>query len=99
PRDYAIDPFVLDRNSASAPEESFFLHSLRLADPAASGHAKQPTSGVYASPAPLPNGKMLVSFGAAQDTGAFSGDYDVFVMDPVSGVKTKLLGAAGSAEI
>jgi hypothetical protein len=42
---------------------------------------------------------FLVSFGAAGDPGAFNGDYDVYVMSPTTGVRTKLFGDAGSAEV
>jgi hypothetical protein len=41
---------------------------------------------------------MLVSFGAGAPAG-FGGDYDLYVLDPTSGAKTKLLGTAGTAEI
>ena len=88
PADYPIDSSVLAEN---APNPQFFLHSLRTPDPSA--------SGVYASPATLPNGEMLISFGAAGDPNAFNGDYDVYVMSPVTGVKTKLLGDATGAEV
>jgi len=97
--DYLVDSTVIDPASASSVEPEFFLHSLKLPDPSASGHVRQQTSGAYTSPAALPNGKMLVSFGAATDLGTFGGDYDVYVMDPLSGAKTKLFGDAGTAEI
>jgi hypothetical protein len=99
PADYLIDPSVLDPASASSPEAAFFLHSLRPPDLSVSGHIGQPTTGAYASPAPLPGGKLLVSFGAAGDLASFGGDYDLYVMDPVSGAKTKLLGDPGTAEV
>jgi hypothetical protein len=97
--DYLIDPGVIDPASPMSPEPQFFLHSLKFPDGSASGHLKQPTSGVYTSPAPLPGAKMLVSYGAASDLGGFGGDYDLYVMDPVTGAKTKLLGVAGAAEV
>jgi hypothetical protein len=88
--DYLVDPTVLNATSASSVEPNFFLHSLNVLA----------TDGSYTSPAPLPNGQMLVSFGGAnQDPSTFGGDYDLYVMDPVSGQKTKLLGAAGTAEV
>jgi hypothetical protein len=86
--DYVVDPTVIDPNSPSSPEPTFFLHSLSTPG----------TDGSYTSPAPLPDGMMLVSFGSG-DPSSFGGDYDVYVMDPVSGTKTKLLGSAGTAEI
>jgi hypothetical protein len=99
PADYPIDPGVLDFNQPQAPDPNFFLHSLRFPDRGANARPGKPTSGLYASPAVLPSPLMLVSFGAAADPGAFNGDYDVYTMDPVSGVKTKLFGDAGSAEV
>src|ERR1035438_4854823 len=87
-KDYVIDPTVLTPGSASAPESDFFRHSLSVVA----------TDGSYTSPGTLPGGKMLVSFGAG-DPATFGGDYDVYVLDPATGAKTKLLGGAGSAEL
>jgi hypothetical protein len=86
--DYLIDPSVINPSSPSAPEADFFLHSLKVVD----------SSGSYTSPAMLPDGLMLVSYGDGAPS-TFGGDYDVYVMDPVTGTKTKLLGNAGTAEI
>ena len=58
---------------------------------------RRPTAS-YTSPSPLPDGKMLVSFGSGAPA-SFGGDYDVYVLDPTTGAKTKLLGGAGTAEI
>jgi hypothetical protein len=88
PKDYLIDPTVITPGSRSAPEPDFFLHSLDVvAD-----------DGSYTSPSPLPDGKMLVSYGAGMPD-SFGGDYDVYVLDPSSGTKTMLLGSAGTAEV
>ena len=83
--DYCVDPSVLDPNSLSCPEPAFFLHSLRFPDASA--------SGLYVSPASLPDRRILVSYGDA------SGDFDVYVLDPDTGAKTKLVGAAGVADV
>jgi hypothetical protein len=99
PADYPVDPTVIDPASASSPEPSFFLHSLSFPDPSVSGHTGQATTGVYAHPAPLPNGNLLVSFGTATDVGTFAGDYDVFLFDRASGTRTKVLGTVGTAEV
>ncbi len=99
PNDYLIDKGVIDPNQLQSPDPAFFLRSLRFPDPGANPRPGQPTSGLYTSPAPLPSAQMLVSFGAASDPGAFNGDYDVYVIDPVTGAKAKLLGEAGSAEV
>ena len=97
--DYLLDPSVADPSAPSAPEMAFFLRSLRFPDTTASGRIGQRTTGLYTSPSPLPNGKILVSFGAASDAQSFGGDYDLYVLDPSNGAKTKVLGDAGSAEI
>jgi hypothetical protein len=99
PADYPIDPSVLDPNALQTPEPAFFLHSLRFPDPAASAVPGEPTSGLYTSPSPLPGTQLLVSFGAASDPAAFNGDYDVYVMAPTTGVRTRLVGEAGVADV
>jgi hypothetical protein len=86
--DYVVDPSVISPITAAAPESDFFKHSLTIL----------PTDGSYTSPSPLPDGKMLVSFGTGAPA-TFGGDYDLYVLDPTSGAKTKLLGGAGTAEI
>jgi hypothetical protein len=91
PTDYPMDPGVIDPSSPSSPDPRFFLHSLHLPDPGA--------SGVYSSPAPLPDDRILVSFGAAASGSTFDGDYDVYVVDSASGVRTRLLGQPGTAEV
>lgn len=97
--DYTIDPGVIDSAQPQFPDPAFFLHSLRTPDAASSARPGQPTSGLYTSPAALPDDLMLVSFGAAADAAAFGGDYDVYVMNPTTGAKTKLLGEAGAADV
>jgi hypothetical protein len=88
PADYLVDPTVVPPNGPLYPEQDFFLHSLDVL----------PADGSYTSPAPLPDGQMLVSYGTgAPET--FGGDYDVYVADPVSGTKTKLAGNTGTAEV
>ena len=89
---------MLDPSSLHARDPSFFLHSLLLPDPGASGHLGGVT-GVYASPAPLPNGNLIVSFGATTDAASFGGDYDVWLIDPSLGTRTQLFGAAGQADV
>ncbi len=99
PADYPIDPGVIDPNQLQSPDPQFFLHSLRSPDPTSNAVPGQPTSGLYASPSALPGAQLLISFGAAADAGAFNGDYDVYVMTPTTGVKTKLLGEPGFADV
>ncbi|HEY4014864.1 MAG TPA: hypothetical protein VGM06_16090 [Polyangiaceae bacterium] len=88
PSAYPVDPSVLDADSGTSLESDFFLHSLRVVA----------TDGSYTSPSPLPDGQVLVSFGAG-DPSTFGGDYDLYVLDPTTGNKTKLLGDAGTAEV
>ena len=97
--DYPVDPSILTPASPAAPEPSFFLHSLGLPDASVSGHIGHATTGVYAHPSALPDGNLLVSFGAATDPGTFAGDYDVYVFDRARNTRTKLLGTAGTAEV
>jgi hypothetical protein len=88
PKDYLIDPTVINPSSPSAPEASFFLHSSSIAA----------MDGSYTSPAALPDGSILVSYGAGAPA-SFGGDYDVYVFDPVTTQKTMLFGGVGTAEV
>ncbi|HEY5243569.1 MAG TPA: hypothetical protein VIJ22_18945, partial [Polyangiaceae bacterium] len=88
PGDYPVDPSVINPGSPSSVEPDFFLHSLSI--PA--------NDGSYTSPAALPDGLVLVSFGNG-DPSTFAGDYDVYVVDPVTGAKNRLLGNPGTAEV
>lgn len=97
--DYPVDPTVIDPSSTSSPEPSFFLHSLGFPDTSATGRLQGATTGLYSSPAALPDGRALVSFGAASDSASFGGDYDLYVLDPTTGARTLLLGQPGLAEV
>lgn len=97
--DYLVDKSVFDPASPRAVDPNFFLRSLTFADPSVSGKPGTPTTGVFATPAPLPDGKLLVAFGAASDPATFDGDYDVYVLDPRTFSRVKLLGQAGRAEL
>lgn len=99
PKEFVIDPGVLDPAQPQSLDPQFFLHSLRFPDGAANAHPGTPTSGLYMSPAALPSTQFLVSFGAASDAASFNGDYDVYVMSSTTGIKTKLFGDATSAEV
>jgi hypothetical protein len=87
PKDYLVDPTCIQSSSPTSVEPNFFLHSLHVVG----------ADGSYASPSPLPDGQILVAFGSGQPA-SFGGDYDVYVMDPITGNKTKLFGAAGTQE-
>lgn len=99
PEDYPVDPSVLDPASASSVDPQLFLRSLRFPDASASARAGQPTTGLYTSPSTLPDGQVLVSFGAASDAASFDGNYDLWIMNPQTGTKERLLGDAASAEV
>jgi hypothetical protein len=86
--DYLVDPTVIDPSSRASPDPLFFLHSLRIG----------PMDGSYSSPSPLPEGKLLVSYGAGNPA-TFGGDYDLYIVDPTTWDKTKLLGDATTAEV
>jgi hypothetical protein len=73
------------------PNESFFQHSIRLPDAAASG-ALAATRGAYLSPAPLPNGRVLVSYAPdATELTRIAGSFGLSVVDPLSGQRRELL--------
>ncbi|MGH7435842.1 MAG: hypothetical protein ACRENE_09220 [Polyangiaceae bacterium] len=95
-KDYLVDPKAVV-GGPHAPETAFFLHSLENGTPTGGVVG---ADGSYTTPSPLPDGKMLVSFGTGSPD-SFGGDYDVYVFDPSSGstTKKKLLGAAGTAEV
>lgn len=106
--DYPIDSNVFDPTQPSAPEQQFFLHSLSFFD--GTGNlvtengapigSLDPTSyskgGIYRSPAPLPNGKFLVSFSPATDPTNFDAStYGLYVMDPIAETKTEIVPPGG----
>ena len=95
PGDYTVDPGAI-----GWPIDNFYLHSLHIVDAAASGHLGAPSSGAYRSPAPLPNGQLLVSYAAnATDLASFTGNFDVYSMDSITGQKTQLTSDAGNDEL
>lgn len=95
-RQYLLDPSVIDPMAPASPDPAFFLRSLRIVEPHFGG---QKTPGVFAAPASLPDGRILVSFAPGADARTFGGDYDLFVVDPVTGETSRLLGANGAAEV
>src|SRR5690606_877608 len=64
-----------------------------ILDPAASGRVGAPTAGAFRNPSPLPDGNILVSYAQnVVDLAAFSGNFDVVVVDSVTGARTPLAG-------
>ncbi|HMI84807.1 MAG TPA: hypothetical protein VK550_11990 [Polyangiaceae bacterium] len=95
PADYTVDPGAI-----GWPVDNFYLHSLHMVDPAASGHVGVSSKGAYRSPAPLPNGQLLVSYAAnATDLGSFTGNFDIYWMDAISGQKAQLTSDAATDEL
>jgi hypothetical protein len=80
PKDYLQDPKAKDW-----PNPAFFQHSVRILD----GVGTPGEGGaVYRSPTPLPNGKILVASAKVPDVGDFNGNFDLYVVDPISGERT-----------
>ncbi len=82
--------------SASLP--NFFLHSLRMPDPGASGNPGTPGT-IYRSPSALPDGKMLVSIAGSTDPATFDGVFDVYTFDPQTGSGNKLISGNGGSAV
>jgi len=89
--------YLVDKTAIDFPNEDFYQHSMRIPDPRATGELDA-TQGAYLSPAALPDGRILVSYAAAATSlTAFSGDFDVVVMDPNGGATTPLITGADDA--
>jgi hypothetical protein len=87
--DYVQDPSAIDY-----PSPKFYQHSIRILDPAATGRLSG-TQGAYRSPAPLPNGDILVSYAAnvvALDD--FDGNFDIVRVKVETGERVPLIGGA-----
>jgi hypothetical protein len=95
PADYVSDP-----NAIGWPAPNFYVHSLHLPDGAATGHTGAGNVGAYRSPAPLPNGNILVSYAAnAMDIANFTGNFDIYVVDEITGAKTQVTNDAANDEL
>jgi hypothetical protein len=99
PEDFTEDP-----SAVGLPDDplyaKFYLHSFRLPDPAVTGHVGAGNGGAYRSPAPLPNGNLLVSYAAnAMDLASFSGNFDIYMIDEASGQKTQMTSDASTDEL
>ncbi len=96
PKDYPIDPSVIDPSSPTAVEPAFFNHSLSIPDTASTGTPGN-VGNIYTSPAQLPGAKILVSMSSAPaDPGTFNGAYDLVVLDPETGTTTTLIAGNGA---
>lgn len=77
PLDYPVNP-----SAVQYPVPGFYQHSLSIVNPEATGKLGS-TGGAYASPSPLPDGRVLVSYApGVTDLAGFDGDFDVAVVDP-----------------
>ncbi len=84
--DYAQNPAAI-----SWPNPSFFQHSLRLLDPAATGKLAG-TQGAYRSPSPLPTQNLLASYAAnVVSLAEFQGNFDIVEVDTNTGARTPLV--------
>lgn len=91
PEDYLQDPGAI-----TWPNPLFYQRSARVLDPAATGKLDG-TEGAYRSPAPLPDGRFVVSYAPdVTDLTDFDGGFELVVMDPETGRRSPLLsGGAG----
>jgi hypothetical protein len=91
PKDYLQDP-----KAVSWPNPEFYQHSVRVL-----GGVGTPGEGgtVYRNPTALPNGKILVSAADVGDVGQFSGNFDLYVVDPVTGEQSTPVVTGSEDEI
>ncbi|NRA34620.1 MAG: PD40 domain-containing protein [Polyangiaceae bacterium] len=86
PADYTQDPTAIDW-----PNPDFYQHSISMPDPAASGRLES-TNGAYRNPSPLPNGRILVSYAAAEtDLSTVTTPFGLVALDPTSGERRSLV--------
>jgi hypothetical protein len=89
----SVGPFEFDREG-----EAGYVQALRFLDPFARDAGRGPSEGAYRSPYPAPDGSVLVAYAAGsldlRDAGA-AVDYDLVLLDPVTGQRTLVAGGAG----
>lgn len=74
--------YLQDPDARNWQNPLFFQRSIRILD----GVGRPGEGGrVYRNPSRLPNGNVLVSMANVPDVGNFNGNFDVFVVDPVTG--------------
>jgi hypothetical protein len=96
PKDYPVDPSVIDPSSPTSVEPAFFLHSLSIPDTASTGTPGN-VGNIYTTPAQLPGAKVLVSMSSTpSDPATFDGAYDLVVLDPETGTSTMLIPGNGA---
>lgn len=88
PADYFQDPGAI-----GWVNPSFFQRSLTFLDPQASGRVGENVQGAYRNPSVMPDSRVLVSYAAnVVDLKTFSGNFDVVLVDTVTGARTPLAG-------
>jgi hypothetical protein len=71
---------------------SFFQHSVRILDPAATGKVLGGTQGAYRSPSLLPSQNLLVSYAANVVTlDNFSGNFEIVEVNQTTGARRPLI--------
>lgn len=91
PKDFLQDP-----KAATWPNPDFYQHSVRVLD----GVGTPGQGGaVYRNPTPLPDGKILVAAADVGDVGQFSGNFDLYVVDPVTGERSAAVVSGPDDEI
>jgi hypothetical protein len=88
--------FTQDTNAVTWPNPEFYQHAVRIID----GVGTPGQGGtVYRNPTPLPNGKILVAAADVGDVASFSGNFDLYVVDPVTGERSAAVVAGPDDEI
>ena len=89
----SIGPFEFDREF-----EEGYVPAVTFPDPAARNAGATAATGAYRSPFPSPDGQLLVSYagGSIDLTNQNANvDYDLVLLDPVTGTRTMVAGGAG----
>lgn len=83
---------------AARTDEPGYAPALVFLDPAAATAGKGGSNGAYRSPFPAPGGQVLVSYAAGNldlTQASAAVDYDLVLLDTVTGVRTTVVGGAG----
>jgi hypothetical protein len=88
--------FTQDKNAVTWPNPEFYQHAVRiLGGVGTPGQAGE----VYRNPTPLPNGKILVAAADVGDVANFSGNFDLYVVDPITGDRSAAVVSGPDDEI
>jgi hypothetical protein len=93
------DDYLVDASLLGRPPNDFFQESIVIVDPAATGKLAG-TQGAYRDPAPLPDGRIVVSYAPnATSLEPFDGKFEIVVVDPVTGVRSTPLVSDGTRDL